>query len=237
MNYMKMVTKFGALALITGVLAAPQHSLAKHPVVDFEDADLIAVLNVVDEDVQIFIRAATEVGIKQLSILGPEHKVRLSSKFRDDDVGQADVAFDTTEPSLEELMEAYPPGDYRFSGKDVEGTRLFNLVPLSYEFADAADNLFPAEGDTGVSTTGLTVMWTVVEEPAAIRIAVENEETGESVEIDLPGDATEFTVPDGFLEAGTEYVVDVITIAENGKLTVNDALFTTEGEVEEDEEE
>lgn len=235
MNYMsmKIVTKFGALALLAGVLAAPQDSVARNRTVEFEHADLIAVLNVVDEDVQIFVRAATEVGIKDLRVLGPRHTVRLSSRFRDGDVGQADVAFDTTEPSLEELMEACPPGDYRFFGRDVEGTRLFNVVPLSYEFADAAEIIFPAEGDTGVPTTGLIVMWTVPEEPAAIRIAVENEETGESVKIDLPGDAIEFTVPDGFLEAGTEYVVDVIAIAENGNLTVNDALFTTEGEAEE----
>jgi hypothetical protein len=142
-------------------------------------------------------------------------------------VGQADVAFDTTEPSLAELMDAYPPRRYRFSGKDVEGTRLFNVVTLSYEFADAVENVFPVEDDTDIPTSGLVVSWTLSGEPAAIRVAVENEETGGVVEIDLPGDATEFAVPDGFLEPGTEYVVDVIAIARNGNLTVHDALFTT----------
>ena len=110
---------------------------------------------------------AVDLAWRQRSLV--RHRVGIPGNFRDDDVEQADVAFDRTEPSLEELVDAYRPGGYRFFGIDVEGNSLF----------------------------------------------------------DLPGDATEFVVPDGFFEAGTEYVLDVITIAENGNLTVNDALFTT----------
>lgn len=175
---MKMLTKLAAMRLVAGALAAPTDSIARSRTAEFEHANMVEVLNVIDDDVQILILAATEVGIKELKIKGPHHKVRLSSKFRDDEVGQADVAFDTTEPSLAELMDAYPPRRYRFSGKDVEGTRLFNVVTLSYEFAGAVENIFPAEDDTDIPTSGLVVSWTLSGEPAAIRVAVENEETG-----------------------------------------------------------
>lgn len=84
-----MVTKLAAMRLVAGALAAPTDSNARSRTAEFEHANMVAVLNVIDDDVQILILAATEVGIKELKIKGPHHKVRLSSKFRDDEVGQA----------------------------------------------------------------------------------------------------------------------------------------------------
>lgn len=224
---MQFPSKLASLALLAGALLATADARAGHDVAEFEDAALITVLNATDNDVQIFVRAGSEEGIRRIQIIGPQYKVRLSASFRDSGVGQADIAFDTTEPSLEELMEAYPPGNYHFFGRLVDGTRLRSTVSLSYDLAPAAEIVFPSEGDVGVTTDDLTVLWLPPAEAEAIRLAIENEETGESLEIDLPGDAASFEVPDGFLEAGTEYVLDIIVIAENGNQTVADVLFET----------
>jgi len=51
--------------------------------------------------------------------------------------------------------------------------------------------------------------------------------TEAALKIDLPGDATSFQVPNGWLQAGTEYVLDIKVISDNGNQTVRDVVFET----------
>ena len=46
----------------------------------------------------------------------------------------------------------------------------------------------------------------------------------------MPGDATSFNVPNEWLQLGTEYVLDIKAINENGNQTVYDIRFVTEEE-------
>ncbi|MGH8534301.1 MAG: hypothetical protein ACREV1_16695 [Gammaproteobacteria bacterium] len=45
--------------------------------------------------------------------------------------------FDTPEPSLEDLMQTYPEGEYRFRGRTAAGKRLAGVAELSYELLPA----------------------------------------------------------------------------------------------------
>ena len=94
------------------------HAAASNEVLPFEDAMLSVVYSASDDDAQILIRATGVDPIGQVHIVGPGGTVRLKAKFRDGDrLGQADVQFDTPEPSLEDLMRAYPEG-VPFSGQN-----------------------------------------------------------------------------------------------------------------------
>lgn len=196
---------------------------------EFEDPYLVVVWSVSDEDAQIIGGGGSETGIKKVLILGPKAKVVHLTCFKDgNELGQADFRFDTPEPFIEELMRAYPPGVYRFWGRTVEGEILASTVELSYELPDPPDILYPQNGDTDIPVEDLVVRFAPPEDAEAIRLEIEDEEEEVAIKIDLPGDATDFNVPNGWLQPGVEYVLDIKVIAENGNQTVRDIRFVTQ---------
>jgi hypothetical protein len=81
----------------------------------------------------------------------------------------------------------------------------------------------------GVPVKGLVITWTPVKQLTAYSIAIEQEETGMSLTARLPGSAASFAVPDGFLLAGTEYVLAIGTITSEGNASFVETTFTTAG--------
>ena len=127
---------------------------------------------------------------------------------------------------LDDLKEAYPEGDYSFKGKTIDGDILESIVALSYELLPAPVMTYPKEGETGVPINGLVVKFSS-DDAEAIRLEIEDEEEGVALKVDLPGNATSFVVPNGWLQSGTVYVLDIKAIAEWGNQTVVDVEFTT----------
>ena len=58
-----------------------------------------------------------------------------------------------------------------------------------------------------------------------LHAALTVEEAEVAPKVDLPGDATTFSLPNGWLQPGTIYVLDIKVIAENGNQTVTDLWF------------
>jgi len=106
----------------------------------------------------------------------------------------------------------------------------FDPANLEYDLVSAVVPSFPANGEIEVPTSALTISWEQVASAKSIVIDIENLITGTSLEVDLPGDATSFTVPDGVLKAGTEYQVGFEAVHQNGNANVTeDYSFTTAG--------
>jgi len=212
---------------VAAVLLLPMTSAAKNPNLEFEDPALIVVYSVTDDDAQIIARGGSEERIKKVAIFGPHGTVHLKAGFKDGDrLGQADFQFETPEPSLDDLKVAYPEGDYRFRGKTVDGDILESIVPLSYDLLPTPVMTYPKEGETEVPINGLVVEFSS-DDAEAIRLEIEDEEEGVALKVDLPGNATSFVVPNGWLQSGTVYVLDIKAIAEWGNQTVVDVEFTT----------
>ena len=209
-------------------LASANWGSAEEPV-RFEDAFISVVYSASDDDAQLVIRAAAEEApIASLSIQGPDGSVSIRAKFQDGGhLGQADIQFDTPEPSLENLQNAYPAGTYRFRGRTTEGDKLSGLAELSYELLPPPTILYPAEGDEDIPVENLEVRWSMPEDAEHIRLEVEDEEEGDSLKVDLPGDAMSFTLPNGWLKPDVLYTLDIKLIAENVNVTVRDVRFTT----------
>lgn len=162
-------------------------------------------------------------------ILGPNAKVVHITRFKDgNELGQADFRFETPEPSIEDLVRAYPPGEYQFWGQSVGGEILASKLELSYELPDPPDILYPQNGKTDIPVKDLVVRFTPPEDAEVIRLEIEDEEEDVAIKVDLAGDATDFNVPNGWLQAGVEYVLDIKVIAENGNQTVRDIRFVTQ---------
>ena len=128
----RRILPLGAGIALLSVLAS--HAAAANEVLPFEHADMKVVYSASDDDAEILIRATGVDPIGQVRIVGPGGTVRLKATFRDGDrLGQADVHFDTPEPSLKDLMQAYPEGEYRFRGRTAAGEKLAGVAELSYE--------------------------------------------------------------------------------------------------------
>ena len=204
------------------------HAAVANEVLPFEHATMRVVYSVSDDDAEILIRATGIDPIGRVHIIGPGGTVRLKVKFRDGDrLGQADVHFDTPEPSLEDLMQAYPEGEYRFRGRTAAGEKLAGVAELSYALLPAPTILSPLDGETSVPTKDLEVRWSVPVAPERVLLQVEDEEKKVALSIDLPGDAQRFTLPNDWLQPGVIYTLDIKLVAENGNQTVRDVRFTT----------
>ena len=75
-------------------------------------------------------------------------------------------------------------------------------------------------------TKGVVLTWKAVPNVAAYNVYVE-EDGGTSVTARLPGSATSFVVPNGYLAPGVEYVMGIGTISRAGNTSVVEASFTT----------
>ena len=148
-----------------------------------------------------------------LSISDPKNDIIHQAEFTDsDDLGITDVLYETSEPSIEELEEDFPAGEYTFSAelidddKELEGT---GTVTLAYEVLAAPTITFPLEDASGINAANpLTITWTGIDADAdaeEIILEVEADETGETCAIELDVDATEFTIPANWMLSGTNY--------------------------------
>lgn len=219
-----------ALAATGLLVASVSPSQAGNGAGEFEEASLSVVFNATDSDAQIFIVAESNEGLQRVRVFSPDGSLVAKSKSLDfEDLGYADIRFDTPEPRLRKLRRAYPEGRYRFVAKTAAGNKLVNRVELSYDLLEAPEILFPLEGDEDIPAVGLEARWAQIPDAVAVQLALETEdEEGEDAMIvDLPGDAVSFTFPDDFVQFGLEYTMDVIGIAENGNQTVSDVQFTT----------
>ena len=152
------------------------------------------------------------------------------------DIGVTELFFESAEPSLadlplDELLAMFPEGRYRFVGRTVEGDRLVGSALLSHDIPTGPTVLSPTEG--AITDPGDTVIsWEPVTEPSGIEITgyqviVELPEPLRVFSVDLPAADTSVTVPSEFLEAGTDYKIEVIAIADNLNQTITEGTFTT----------
>ena len=204
----------------SAAVAAPKKALK------FDEASVQFVDNRTDKDGQLFWSVTYEKRMADVAIHAPNGKLVATATF--DRAGQADAHFDSPEPTVAALKKSYPAGRYKITGHSTAGRRLVKTVVLTYEHVATTPVITsPTPLQTGVPTTGFVVRWNAVPGASVIQLQVERDAPHRALEIDLPGTMTEFTVPDGFLEAGTEYVVDVKAQHPSGNHTLSDVTFTT----------
>jgi hypothetical protein len=161
-----------------------------------------------------------------------------------EDQGLTEGFFESAEPtadelSLEEFLERFPEGDYKFKGEAKEGGQLVGKATLTHTLPAPPMNLEPQEGDT-VDPSGFTVSFdpvTVDTDGNAIdieyyEVVVEKEEDEpilQTYKVILRPGVTEVDVPGQFLEPETEYKLEVIAVEESGNKTITETgLFETD---------
>ena len=216
----------GAGLLLTSISWGSSTAASPRAALRFDEASVQFVNNRTDRDGQLFWSVTYEKRMADVSIHAPDGQLVATASF--DQAGQADAHFDSPEPTVAVLKKTYPAGRYQVTGHTTSGRRLSSTVVLTYRHIHATPVVVsPSPHQVDVSTTGFVVRWNAVPGAAAIHVQVESDAPARALEIDLPGTATAIQVPDGFLETGTEYVVDVQAQHPRGSYTMSDVTFTT----------
>jgi hypothetical protein len=133
---------------------------------------------------------------------------------------------ESQEPTLAQLLEMFPPGDYSFSGTALGGNRLEGTGTLSYDLLDPAvivaiDPIVPV-----ITWTWAPGPRSPIRELASFLVILEDASEA-AMSFDLHPSTTTLAVPAEFLQPGTVYRVDVLAIAANGNRTVTESAFVT----------
>jgi hypothetical protein len=222
------VLGLAASSMIGAGLFTLTMTAAPRPTIPFDEAILYVEYNASDEDAEVVVDVDADVGLARFSVLAPNGKEVLNLRSRDSqDLGIRKINLETPEPALEDVLEAYPEGWYRFYGKSVDGETLFSEVRLSHELPLAPRITYPLDGDVGVPTSGAAATWNSDSGSEGFFFELEQDDLEVDIKSNVAADATSFGFPDGWLEADTEYQMGLATRAENGNLTVVEIHFTT----------
>ena len=187
--------------------------------------------NATDGDVEVVFKAkGRDEGLAKLSVVSPDGRTVIDFAAPDaSTLGIREFVFESPEPTdVKGLKAAYPEGVYQFAGATAAGQELRGESRLSHALPAAASFLRPGPDARSVAVSGLEISWT----PPAGKVSgyiieLEQDELDVHLEATLPGSATRFAVPDGFLRPGTEYDLGIGTVSEQGNVSFVETSFTT----------
>jgi hypothetical protein len=141
---------------------------------------------------------------------------------------------------LEELLEAFPAGDYTFKGTR-KGARFEDRATLTHFIPAGPVIVAPAEGDVVPDDAALLIDWDPVTEEILPELGpvtivgyhvIVVEAGGEALpqlDVDVPADETSVTVPAEYLKPNTVYQFEVLATEESGNQTIAEGFFCTSG--------
>jgi hypothetical protein len=216
--------------LTAGFLLLCSHGLA-HAAEEFEHVAIRLEQNVTDRDAEVVIEAtAGDVGLTTLKVVAPDGRTLVDFKAPDSKLGIRHFTLESPEPANDGRVQAdFPKGEYSFSGSTVTGVELHGKATLSHTLPEAASFVRPRPDEEDLPVNGMKVEWKPVKTLAAWILTIEQEDTGRELTAKLPGNMTQFTVPDGFLIPDKEHKVAIGTLSQEGNSSFVETEFTTAG--------
>ena len=213
----------------------------------FPAAKMIIEYNSTAEDVgvQFFLDAEEWRSVR---ILDPDGLLAFRASAKGallEQGGGTELFLESVEPELTDLplsefFERFPEGEYRFTGRTPDCEKLVSDVTFTHDIPAGPEIVAPGSGgescgaDTAIPAVVQweTVTMSIDDTPInVVRYEVIVEEDVEDAprvfDVFLGADATQVVVPAEFLEAGTDYVFEVLAIEEGGNQTISEGCFTT----------
>lgn len=148
-------------------------------------------------------------------------------------LGIRQFQFESPEPrDIKGLKAAYPEGMYTFTGATTSGDKFYSKSRLNHTLPATTAFLQPKADARGMSTKDLKIRWSPVKNLAAYIIEIEHSELNLKLKATLPGSATTFNVPNGFLLPDTEYQIIIGTVTKEGNASFVETSFTTSRKLE-----
>jgi hypothetical protein len=208
-------------------------------IIPFSDARLRIEVNATDQDSGLHVLLDAE-GWKWVKIYDPRGRLvfHVMGGGGVRKTGLTELFFESAEPGFDELpldefLQRFPAGEYRFVGRTLAGEILFSTATLTHALPDGPVLLSPADGSVQ-DPNNTVVAWQPVADPPGSRITryevlvtQEDPKPKRVLSAVLPGTATSMTVPSAFLLRDTEYKYEVLAIEEGGNQTLSEAAFRT----------
>jgi hypothetical protein len=219
---------FTAATCLSSTLLLTSSDGSHPPPLPFDEAVIILEHNATDGDAEIVVTVDAETGLERFRIVNPLGReiIDLRSKHAHD-LGTRKIALETPEPSLEDVLAAYPEGWYRFFGRATDGQTFFSMVWLSHDLPAAPTITFPSDGARNVPLAGAAASWTAGPDAEGFFFELEQDDLGVDLKGNLAAGTTSLGFPDGFLQAGTEYQLGLGARSSSGNLSVVEIHFTT----------
>ena len=200
---------------------------------DFERVAVRIEQNATDEDVEVVFEATSgDIGLATLRVAAPDGRTVIDFKAPDSKLGIRHLVLESPEPTNDgRLQKDFPAGEYTFTGSTVSGEKLTAKATLSHKLPGAAFLVRPQPPlERNLPVKGLQLKWTAPKDLAFCVVTLEDEETGAKLlQATLPGGATTLAVPDGLLKPGTEYKLELGTVARDGNRSFVETSFKTAG--------
>ena len=216
---------------------------AHKEVIEFSDSRIIIEVNATDGDsgIQMFVDGE---GWDSLIVFDPNWRrvLRVRGTGGVGETGLTELFFESAEPGfddlpLEEFLDRFPEGTYRFFGASVEGDWLFGTGELTHNIPAGPVLVSPGE-DSVVAPGALTVMWAPVTarfgggllddgDIVAYQVIVEQEEPLRVFSADVTPDVTSIVIPSSFMLPGADYKYEVLAIEKSGNQTLSESAFST----------
>ena len=195
----------------------------------FETVKVYFEQNLRDKDAEVkFEATGGEVGLATLTVTAPDGRVVIDFRAGNSKLGMRHLTLESPEPKNDgRVQKDFPAGVYKFAGTNVAGAKLQGQATLSHTFPAPASFVRPKPDEKDVPAQGLKVSWSAVKNTASTVVLIEHEKSGRYIRVNLPGDATAFAVPDGFLLPNTEYKLAIGTVAKEGNASYIETGFTT----------
>lgn len=219
------MTFAGAMLLLAVPGPAPASDEEfEHTAVRFEQ-------NISDKDVEVVLEATSEnAGLATLKIVAPNGRTVVDFRSPDSRLGIRHFKLESAEVKNDgRLQKDFPEGEYTFTGVTVTGVKLRGSAVLSHKLPKAPAIVRPRPEAKDVSINGLQIRWDGAKNLAGVVVIVEQEETKRMISATLPGTATTFTVPSGFLLPDTEYKLAIGSVSSDGNISYFETEFTTGG--------
>ena len=221
--------------------------------IPLKEAKLNIEHNAKDNDTG-FQGAIDSEGWKWITVTGPDGKVlKFEGKGMLGKLGLTELFFETVEPEnadvpIAEMLKMLPEGNYTFRGSAIEvgekqGTTI-GTAWLTHDIPKGPVLLSPAEDAVVPEDEDLLVSWDPVDKTIdgsdvkiiAYQLIIEKDEAPHphmigklGLSMYLPPSVTQITIPEEFLEPGTDYLWEVLAIEESGNQTLNSSQFSTSG--------
>jgi hypothetical protein len=240
--FQKSVRIAAVLALATGLLApkvgAAQATVHDRAKVALSAAKIIIELNDTAQDVGVQVFLDGEPW-RTMKIFDPRGRklFEVSGHGSVGALGMTELFFESNEPELAELplddlFELFPAGQYIFIGETIEGDKISGRAKFTHAIPAGPVVVSPLAGD--IEDPGHTVIdWLPVADPAGshiveYQIIVERLNPLRVFTVNVLADTTSIQVPPEFMEAGTDYIFEVLAIEAGGNQTITEGSFSTE---------
>ncbi len=211
--------------IVLGFLGGPQAGSQGH-LRTLKGERMVLEYNAAEDQASVVVSAESEVGVEQVQLRGPNGATVFEVQAAGTTLGLYGLVVENGESTPAEIFATYPEGVYRLRAQTANGGVALGAARFSHALLAAPVVNYPPDGAVDVPTIGFAVNWVPDSAASRYRVTLELGET-DLLAAEVRAGTGAFRVPDGILEGGRRYAIEIAAIAPNGNATLVKVPFLT----------